>query len=136
MARAPGSGRPSNPRVLALDHLIGVELDEVLAVRAGVAPYVIAYRRKQLGRKKPRVVHTDPLQAARALLVVRNKSKLAPFLHLIGTMPDRAVAKLADVSRQAVQKMRTRFDLPTFEPAPVTPPADDTTTPEAPSVTP
>lgn len=132
MARAPGSGRPSNPRVLELDDLIGVELDEVLAMRAGVEPYVIAYRRKQLGRKKPRVVHADPLQAARALLVMRNKSKLAPFLHLIGTMPDRDVATRAGVSRQAVQKMRIRFDLPTFEPVPVTPPANaTTTTPEA-----
>jgi prevent-host-death family protein len=37
------------------------------------------------------------------------RSKLAPFLHLIGTMPDGEVAKMAGVTRQAVSRRRIRM---------------------------
>ncbi len=107
--------------------IVGVKPDKQVAELAGVTPENVRTfraRRNIPAGWRGEVVEpvavaaaipappAPPKKKARKKKRKQRASKLDPFLHLLGQMADREIAKLADVTPQNVRAYRKRRDIP------------------------
>lgn len=98
----PGS---KDARILPFRDVLGTVPDSIVAKKAGVSVRTIASfraRNKIAGYSGPRRRGAD--RAPR-------KSRIDPFAHLVGTVPDRVVAEKANVSVNAVRNWRIKHQV-------------------------
>jgi len=103
--------------------LLGKETDAVVGEKAGVsARTVAAFRRRngikgRRGRAPKKKSDLPPEKGTGKKKKLRSRgkpSKLDPYVHLLGTMPDREVAEMAGVSANAAAAFRRRRSIPSF----------------------
>ncbi len=118
--------RPRKSKLDAHTDIVGVLPDKEVAARAGVTPENV--RTYRVRRGIPAGWRGETAAAAPASKAKkapkrasarrkstgdrRRKSKLDPFLHLLGELPDRQVADLAGVSSENVRSFRVRRGVP------------------------
>lgn len=85
-----------NPKIEPYKHLLGRQLDVKLAVLADVAPKTVSRARRALGR-------------ARAPRSVRGH-----YATILGTIPDRAVAKRAGKANSTIADWRKHYGIQSY----------------------
>lgn len=103
----PDEARPGSKdaRILPFRESLGTVPDSIVAKKAGVSVRTIASfraRNKIAGYSGPRRRGAD--RAPR-------KSRIDPYAHLVGTVPDRVVAEKANVSVNAVRNWRIKHQV-------------------------
>lgn len=115
---------------------LGTVGDQVIADRAGVTresvgkfrrdngiPAYDGFRRGPRRKAAPPVVPAaspaTPAPAAPPRRILKSRSVVDPYADLLGTVPDRAVAAMAGVSRDAVKEYRKRHGIARFQAGPV-----------------
>lgn len=146
----------SDEKIAPFAERLGVDTDANIAEDAGVSPRTVATFRRRNGIKGKRGRRPSKKKAAsktkselppekgtdkksgkksgKKKLRSRGKpSKLDPFRHLLGTMPDADVAEKAGVSANAAAAYRRRRDIPSYRANKRAGKLDDETTSETPT---
>ncbi len=131
---------PKRGNTSALDgyrHLLGVEIDRVVARMAGVSASAALMYRRRHGIPSAPSSRARPLAATGAPSSPPGEvrpSKLDAFRELVGAFPDRLVAERAGVVTETVRLYRVRHGIPPVPPValPTPPPASPMPAPVAP----